>query len=276
MKKILLVFVALALASPAWAAQQDLAEITVKASRQDLRTAINAENAKTQSNFDELYAADMLKADVSCFESSTTFNACFDLVWGDGGGGGGFDPLLYSAKATPVAADRLVGVDSSNDSTKTFSMEAMAGYFLTDKAFNMKGDETNLLWNDGVTYRDHIDTPSTLTLTTDTSISAAQLLANKYISNYGASSEVDLVLPAVSYNLSRTIIVEAEQVIEICPPSGEIFKLSGTALDADDCIDSPATVEAKAVFTRTRTGASTYQWVVDVVSGTWVDTGATD
>lgn len=119
-------------------------------------------------------------------------------------------------------------------------------------------------------------TPSTLTYTTDTSITAANLLASKFVSNYGASGEVDLVLPAVSYNISRTIIVEAAQIIEVCPPSGELFDLNGTLLDADDCIDSPATAGSKAVFTRSRTGASTWRWSVDPVRGSWVDTGASD
>jgi len=96
------------------------------------------------------------------------------------------------------------------------------------------------------------------------------------LSNYGASGEIDLTLPSPAYNITRTIIVESANVVEVCPPSGELFDLAGTLLDADDCIDSPASVGAKVVFTRTRTGASTWRWSVDVVRGTWVDTGASD
>lgn len=118
--------------------------------------------------------------------------------------------------------------------------------------------------------------PSTLILTTDTVLTEAQILDNKYISNYGASGEVDLVLPAPSYTVSRTIMVEASQIIEICPPSGELFDLSGTDLTVDYCIDNPPTPGSKAVFTRTRTGASTYKWSVDVIRGTWVDAGVSD
>jgi len=119
-------------------------------------------------------------------------------------------------------------------------------------------------------------TPSTLPLTTDTSITEAQLLTNKYITNQGASGEVDITLPAVSYHITRTVIVEETQIIEMNPPSGETFDLSGTVLTADYCIDSPATVGAKAVFTRMQNDSGTWIWSVDTVRGTWVDTGATD
>jgi len=103
-----------------------------------------------------------------------------------------------------------------------------------------------------------------------------QLLANKYISNYGASGEVDITLPAVSYNISRTVIVEAVQIIELNPPSGELFDLAGILLDANDVVDSPIGVGAAVVVTRIRTGASTWRWSLDVVRGTWTDSGASD
>lgn len=118
--------------------------------------------------------------------------------------------------------------------------------------------------------------PSSLALTTDTSISEAQILANKFITNQGATGEVDLTLPAVSYYITRTIIVTEEQIIELNPPSGEAFDLAWVVLDADDCIDSPAIVGAKAVVTRTQSAAGAWYWSVDVVRGAWVDTGATD
>lgn len=118
--------------------------------------------------------------------------------------------------------------------------------------------------------------PSTLNLTTDTSITADQLLANRYISNQGASGEVDLTLPAVSYSISRTVLITEAQIAEINPPSGEAFDLNGTALPADYCIDSPATVGSKAVFTRMQDASGTWFWSVDTVRGSWVDTGASD
>ena len=74
--------------------------------------------------------------------------------------------------------------------------------------------------------------------------------------------------------MTRTIIVTETQIIEVRPPSGESFDLSGTLLDANDVIDSPATVGAKAVFTRMKNAAGTWFWSVDLVRGAWVDAGA--
>lgn len=118
--------------------------------------------------------------------------------------------------------------------------------------------------------------PATLNLTTDTSITAQQLLDNRYISNQGASGEVDITLPAVSYSISRTVLITEPHIVEINPPSGEAFDLNGTDLDADDCIDSPATVKAKAVFTRMQDDTGAWVWSMDRVRGDWVDTGASD
>lgn len=57
MKKILLATaIALALATPTWAAQQDISTITTKTSREALRTAINTELGKVQTNTTELYS----------------------------------------------------------------------------------------------------------------------------------------------------------------------------------------------------------------------------
>jgi hypothetical protein len=118
--------------------------------------------------------------------------------------------------------------------------------------------------------------PSGLELTTDTSLTEAQLLANGYITNQGASGEIDVTLPAVSYRITRTIIVEEPQIIEVNPPSGEAFDLGGTTLDADDVIDSPAVVGSKAVFSRMKNASGTWHWSVDAVRGSWVDSGASD
>lgn len=116
--------------------------------------------------------------------------------------------------------------------------------------------------------------PATLTLTTDTSITEANILSNKYLSNYGASGEVDIILPAISYNQTRTILIEAGQVLEISPPSGEVLELSGTDLAADYCVNSGSVIGNKATVTRLRTGASTWKWSIDVVRGTWESCGA--
>ena len=117
-------------------------------------------------------------------------------------------------------------------------------------------------------------TPSTLAVTTDASVTAQQIADNKYLSNYGASGEIDIVLPAISYNQTRTILIEASQVLEISPPSGEVLELSGTDLTADYCVNSGSIVGNKATATRLRTGASTWKWSIDVVRGTWESCGA--
>ncbi len=96
------------------------------------------------------------------------------------------------------------------------------------------------------------------------------------ITNQGASSEVDLTLYAMTSGARVTIVVEAAQVIEVGPPSGEAFDLDGTTLDADDCIDSPAVVGSKLVCTRIKNAAGTAIWSCDTVRGAWVDTGASD
>ena len=118
-------------------------------------------------------------------------------------------------------------------------------------------------------------TPATLSLTTDTSVTAQQIADSKYLSNYGASGEVDIVLPAISYNQTRTILIESGQVLEISPPSGEVLELSGTDLTANYCVNSGSVVGNKATVTRLRTGASTWKWSIDVVRGTWSSCGGT-
>ena len=117
---------------------------------------------------------------------------------------------------------------------------------------------------------------SKLDLTADTSISEAQILANRYISNQGDAGEADLTLPAVSYAIQVIFSVEEAQNIEINPPSGEILDLDGTALDADDCVDSDSTVGSKISATRLQIAAGTWRWSLDTIRGVWVDTGASD
>jgi hypothetical protein len=115
-----------------------------------------------------------------------------------------------------------------------------------------------------------------LKLTSDTSISTGQLLMAKFITNQGASGEVDLTLPAVSYRITRVFVCEEAQNIEINPPSGEAFDLDGTTLDADDCVDSDSTVGSKIVATRMQNASGTWIWSLDSVRGAWTDTGASD
>lgn len=112
---------------------------------------------------------------------------------------------------------------------------------------------------------------------TNTAITETQILLNKYITNQGSSSEADLVLPALSYTIGLVFIVQEALIIEINPPPGELFDHDGTALDANDCIDSPAMVGGKIVFTRMLIAdGSTWRWSTDTIRGAWIDGAASD
>jgi len=115
-----------------------------------------------------------------------------------------------------------------------------------------------------------------LALTGDTSVTEAQLLTNEFITNQGASGEIDVTLPAVNYRITRKVIVEESYVIELNPPSGEKFDLDGTDLDADDCVDSGATVFDKMAITRMKDAGNNWRWSLDTIRGVWTDTGASD
>ena len=53
--------------------------------RDDANTDIQAIRNAQQAMNTELYAADLLKADKSCFDDASAFNACFGLDWATGG-----------------------------------------------------------------------------------------------------------------------------------------------------------------------------------------------
>lgn len=184
----------------------------------------------------------------------------------------GMAELADEIDALPTLTWGIGLTDTSNTISVTYPVTAEAFGAGWDNDGN--GATKNDVYDFMVAY--DLETPSTLNLTTDTSVTEAQLLASKFISNQGASGEVDITLPAVSYSITRTVLITEAQIAEINPPSGEAFDLSGTALDANDCIDSPATVGAKAVFTRMQNASGTWHWSVDTVRGSWVDTGATD
>ncbi|MDD5287451.1 MAG: hypothetical protein PHD54_16495, partial [Desulfuromonadaceae bacterium] len=80
----------------------------------------------------------------------------------------------------------------------------------------------------------------------------------------------------VSYPISVCFIVEEALIFEVCPPTGELFDHDGTALDANDCIDSPAVVGGKMIVTRMQIADGTWRWSTDTVRGAWTDTGASD
>jgi len=116
-------------------------------------------------------------------------------------------------------------------------------------------------------------TPSTLNLTTDTSITEAQLLSNKFITNLGATGAVTATLPVVTYPITRTFLSSAAQVFSVKPPSGATLETTITpALDVNDKVSLPATIHSKLVVTSVPVGAG-WVWSVDGVRGTLTDGG---
>jgi len=108
-------------------------------------------------------------------------------------------------------------------------------------------------------------------------ITEAQILASKFFTNQGSAGETDSRLPAVSYYISITLIVNEAQIWEIEPPDTEAFDLNGTVLAADDVIDSPTGIGAKIVLTRMLLAdGTTWRWSADTVRGVWVDGDAED
>ena len=116
----------------------------------------------------------------------------------------------------------------------------------------------------------HVDVP-----TTETTLTAEQC-HDTFVTNQGATGEVDVILPALSYYTMVRFVVNEVQIFEINPPSGELFDLDGTDLDADDCVDSPAVVGSKLTATRMQIADASWRWSLDTVRGAWVDTGASD
>ena len=111
--------------------------------------------------------------------------------------------------------------------------------------------------------------PDSLAVTATSTITETQILINEFISNYGAISTIALTLPAVSYRVTQTFLIESNQIIELVPPSGESFDLSGATLTVNQTVDSPAVELAKLVTTRMRLSTG-WIWSLDIVRGLWV------
>jgi len=120
---------------------------------------------------------------------------------------------------------------------------------------------------------------STQAYTEDGSITEAQVLANKYLTNQGDTGEADLTLPDLEYYVNVIFVVTEAQVMEINPPNAdahEAFDLDGTVLDASDCIDMGTDIGDKLSATRVQIDDGTWKWSFDTIRGTHVDTEATD
>lgn len=163
--------------------------------------------------------------------------------------GAGVGIYSWTALSGDIADDDLVGVTDTSDTTQSTN------------GSSKKATMAQLY--------DYTSKPKTLNLIADTSISAAQILANKFITNAGATVTIAITLPAVSYEISRAVVVESAQIIHISPPSGEAFDLSGTTLTADQSFAGPSTAGSKVVITRQRNAAGSWIWSADVVRGTW-------
>jgi len=294
MKKILLSIILLLVALPVSAAQQTILG--------GAGVLWGDEKVKINSNFSELYGklaqallttssptfvdltltSDLNVKDWIYFTSDDNTHyvavaagnntANYVIRWPEALGSGGLLTVSSEGQSSFTAASSFQAADAQLDTWATVTPSAFGQSLVS--AANYAAMRTLLDVEPGVDY--DAATPSTLNLTTDTSITEAQLLANKFISNQGASGEVDITLPAVSYSITRTVLITETQIAEINPPSGEAIDLSGTMLDANDCVDSSAIVGSKAVVTRMQDAAGTWVWSIDVVRGTWEDTGASD
>lgn len=114
---------------------------------------------------------------------------------------------------------------------------------------------------------------------TNTNITESQIIANKFITIQGSSSNADLVLPDLEYYVTVVFIVNEAFIIEINPPNAdahEALDLDGTVLDASDCVRSTATVGAKLAATRMQIADGTWKWSLDTIRGAWTDGGASD
>lgn len=111
---------------------------------------------------------------------------------------------------------------------------------------------------------------------TQTAITEDQLSDYSWISIQGASAETDIQLVAVSYYALARLVNDEAYVMEICPPTGELLYLDGTALDANDCVDSDGVVGSMASAVRYQIGDGTWHWHILSITGAWTDAAGTD
>jgi len=167
--------------------------------------------------------------------------------------------LCFTAFAVDLAdpgADAIIVWDDDDDPEEEF---ATIGAGLT-----FSGSELDAV-------RREINTQAFTAGETQTTVTAAHMLASKYLTDQGGSAETDLILTAVSYYITCNIIDTEGNGFEICPPSGEALYLDGTAIAADDCIDSTGAVGATATLVRQQIADGNYKYFLWTVYGTWVD-----
>lgn len=106
---------------------------------------------------------------------------------------------------------------------------------------------------------------------TQTTVTAAHMLAAKWLTDVGGVAETDLILTAVSYYIDNVIVETTGNGFEICPPSGEALYLDGTAIAADDCIDGGGNVGDRAHLLRQQIADASWAYFLTTVIGTWAD-----
>ena len=117
---------------------------------------------------------------------------------------------------------------------------------------------------------------SQLTIVSDKNLQEKDILRYKHFNNKGSSGEVDVKLPSVSYEIEVIFTVVETNVIELCGPIGETPWNEGEQLDANDCVDSPATAGSILTAKREPSSNGTWHWHFLSITGAWTDTGATD
>ena len=124
MRKIFLTAFILALATPAWAAQQNISTITTKQSREELRGAINTELGKVQSNTTELYSI----AIAAPWLAQATAPSITNVFWVDTSGA---SPVIkyYDGDSWEVAA----AGDGGTYTLPTASTETKGGIIVGDR-----------------------------------------------------------------------------------------------------------------------------------------------
>lgn len=173
--KFFIIFLTLALfASPSFAARQVLNESASPSSKGGL----NSNFSKANANFVELYAADLLKANISCFDSESAFNGCFTLNWQQVDASGFNGNLATTDNTLQEIAqkvdDLLLGggsFDEAGDYAPTgtwdFTGATVTGLpgttYIAGTDISISGGAISLSWDKD--YADLINTPSTTPLT---------------------------------------------------------------------------------------------------------------
>ena len=108
---------------------------------------------------------------------------------------------------------------------------------------------------------------------TQTTVTEAHMLANRFLTDQGGSAETDLILTAVSYYIDMILKDTEGNGFEICPPSGEILYLEGlpTGMTADHCVDHTGSVGTWAVLSRAQIADGSWVYMLFTAAGSWVD-----